>query len=224
MSTELSLEAITAEIANLTPSEPEPGVTAHVKFEKNKFAGAVRGAVSYATRFGEVVKVFLEEGTVAGVSRQTGISDYTLRRHYFGNPEFCELLKKASSTIFLEATKSIRDNQTTMIEKAQRLAQDALDEMERLLNDSESEHIRFKVAQDLLDRDPRISRTKRIESTGVNITIEQKTIAMAIEAAGELEARDITPLGATSNTTTLNVQQAHSQVPETVKEALKEID
>ena len=149
---------------------------------------AAKGRV-VANRFGEVVEAFLSTGTIAGAAEKTGLSRYTLNRYYFSNPEFCNLLRCANESIFLEATKSLRDNQATFIQKAQNLAQDALNEMETLLHESESEHIRFRVAKDLLDRDPlqRAVSTTRTHQTAVNVTIEAKTLELAMQAAGELE-------------------------------------
>lgn len=188
MASELSLEQIAEEIA-ATRSEPKSNSTG--KYERP--VGLRRRAeLTTSLRFGEIIESFLRCGTVRGVARELDMSTYVLHKHFFANPEFCKLLRTANEQIFLEATQSIRDEQGSMLHKAQRLAQEALDEMETLLHESESEHVRFKVAQDLLDRDPRISRTKRIESTGVNVTIEQKVLMLAMETASEIEASDPT--------------------------------
>lgn len=194
----LTLEEIAKELGQVTMTERPTTARGQAIQDPQQIgqrgsSASGKAVASYASRFGEVLQSFLKYGYIVDVARDTGISEYLLRRHFFGNPEFCNLLRSSNETIFLEATQSIRDNQQSMVEQAQRLAQDALNEMERLLNDSESEHIRFRVAQDLLDRDPRISRTKRIEQTGVNITIESKTLDLAMEAAREIEARDVTP-------------------------------
>lgn len=196
---ELSLDQIAAELSRITPtSGPPTNANGRTANEAQFIGGKGRGesgkaVVSYSGRFGEVLQSFLKHGYIAQVSAETGLSEYMLRRHFFGNPEFCNLLQAGNKQIFLEATKSIRDNQKGFVEKAQQLAQDALEEMESLLHESESEHIRFRVAKDLLDRDPlqRAVATTRHQSTALSVTIEAKTLTLAMEAAGELEARDV---------------------------------
>lgn len=142
----------------------------------------------FANRFGEVLAAWTQARSLQEVVEITGLSRYIVRRYYLANPQFRELLDQANQTIFLEATQSIRDEQKNLVERTQRLAEAALDKLEALMNESESEHIVVKCAQDLADRDPRISRTRRVEASSLHVTIEAKTLALASEAAREIEA------------------------------------
>lgn len=143
----------------------------------------------FANRFGEVLACWAKCKSLQEVADHTGLTTYVIRKYFLSDEKFRVALEQANTAIFMEATQSIRDNQASFVEKAQRLAQQALDEMEALLNDSESEHLRFKVAQDLLDRDPlqRASRATKVHSTAINVNIEAKAIALALEAAAEVE-------------------------------------
>lgn len=182
---ELSLEQIAKELTAVrAEGEHERPMDPFLK-EANK------RRVNVANRFGEVVEAFMRTGTIKGVCRETGISHYSLNKYFFSNPEFCKLLRGASEAIFVEATTTIRDEQASLLSKSQRLAEEALDVMATLLHESESEHIQFRVAQDLLDRDPRISRTKKIESRGFNVTFEAKALNIAMQAAQEIDAKEV---------------------------------
>lgn len=189
LANEISLEQIAREIApSVKMVSPEYDKGNHFHFERAD--DSIKGGGKKQTtsqRFGEVLQAFLEVGTIAGVSKKTGITHYLLNKYFFSDPEFCKLLKGTNEAIFLEATREIRDKQEGFLLKASRLAEDALNEMEALLNESPSETVRFKVAQDLLDRDPRISRTKRVEGSGLKVQIDIKTLQLASLAAREIE-------------------------------------
>lgn len=197
MSSEINLEQIAKEISpSLQMKETSYDKRNRYTFHGFKADDSIKGSgKSYTTqqRFGEVLQAFLECGTVSAVAKKTGLTHYLLNKYFFSNTEFCNLLKGTNEAIFLEATKEIRDTQKGFVQKAQMLAEEALDELERLLHESESDHIKFKVAQDLLDRDPRLSRTKRIEGSGATIKLESNVLILAAQAAREIEVRDITP-------------------------------
>lgn len=180
VSASVSLEQVKKELGELgreSYSRNAPGVRS-----------AVREA-RHGNRFGEVIAAFLSEKTMKGVCEKTGIKKYTLVRYYLNDPQFRDLLRSTNEAIFQDATSSLREEQSSFVEKAKELAWDSLQEMEHLLHESENEHIRFKVAQDLLDRDPegRATRVKRVDSPSTTINFDLRTVQLLANVAKESE-------------------------------------
>lgn len=176
----LSLEKIAAELVERVDRQ---AVSA-----RDQHTAKLSSRKKFVTQFGQVVESFMRLGEMKRVSEETGISIYVLRTHFFSNPEFISLFKASNEQIFLQATQEIRERQENFLKRAANLAEEALDKMEYLLHESGNEHLQFKAAQDLLDRDPRLSRTKRVEGSGVAFKVDVKVLQLAAQAAREIDS------------------------------------
>jgi hypothetical protein len=137
----------------------------------------------------ELAGLLLQGVTIVKACQMIGIPYYTARKHYINHPDFQNLLKQAGDEAFDKIKGEIISRTQSIQERAASLAEESLDKMEELLHESRNEHIQFKVAQDLLDRDPRLSRTKRIEGTGPMLSLPGNVLILAASAAREIESK-----------------------------------
>jgi len=91
-------------------------------------------------------------------------------------------LRKLSADVFNAANEEIINRRTSFNERMQEMAEQALDEMERLLVESTSEGIRYKAAQDILDRDGRAPRTSRQDGKQLVMNVDLDTLMRAAAA------------------------------------------
>lgn len=180
------LAQIAKELASLADQEPEGKYVPYTS-SRGEERASLRKEFFARQRFGEIIAVLLEEKSIRAACVRLHMNSWTLRRYYLRNKEFCDLLRKANEELFLSYVSQIQESQANVVARREELAEAALDEMERLLHESDSEHVRFKVSQDLLDRDPRWSRTKRIEGTGVPVVVNFQTVQLAAQAAREID-------------------------------------
>lgn len=114
----------------------------------------------------ELLRLMLMGLTLPECAAQMKMNLHTIRLHA-RKPEFLILLKEHSSEI---AKRLVEELSTSQIEMAQRLEEAssaALEEMMRMMGELDSpSQLKLKVCQDLLDRDPKSSRTKRVDLTG----------------------------------------------------------
>lgn len=113
----------------------------------------------------EFLRLLLSGYTIREAAAYMKISPFTCFG-YLREPDFMARLRERNSAIWQEVDRELKNTKVGIVQKAEEAAQEALEEMIKLCKGSSSESIRFKAAQDLLDRDPQVSRTKRIEGSG----------------------------------------------------------
>lgn len=84
-------------------------------------------------------------------------------RGYARQPLFLEKLKGMSKVVYERVDEELKARTDSIVERLQAASFEALEEMVKLTK-SPNEHIKLKAAQDLMDRDGRVSRTRRLEA------------------------------------------------------------
>jgi hypothetical protein len=147
------------------------------------------GPASRLIRDEELMRLLLTGFTVKEASAQMH-KGYQSCCHAARKPEFLLRLREHSGEI---AKRLIDELSTSQIEMAQRLEEasaQALDEMIEMMQDLDKPSVlKLKVCQDLLDRDPKSSRTKRLDVSG-NMShqfINPAVLVHAAATARELE-------------------------------------
>lgn len=118
--------------------------------------------------------------TLPECARQMGCAVWTARMHA-RKPEFLVKLQEHSGEIAKRLVAELSTNQIEMAQKLEAASAAALEEMMALMGES-SGTLKFKVCQDILDRDPKSSRTKRMDLTS-NVSHEFINPAVLIHAA-----------------------------------------
>jgi hypothetical protein len=132
----------------------------------------------------EMLRLIVEGYNIKEAARAVGVS-YTTGRAYLRDPDVLEELKKLSRTKFDEVYDELYARHESLRERTLALADEALSEMERLLEES-NDAIKFKVAQDILDRHGEVSRTQRQVGEHKHVHIDMDTLINAATAANEL--------------------------------------
>jgi hypothetical protein len=113
----------------------------------------------------ELMRLLLMGFTLPECAAQLKVTHYTVRYHS-RKPHFLIMLKEHSNEI---AKRLVDELSTSQVEMAQRLEEAsaaALEEMMLMMNELGTNGLKVKICQDLLDRDPKSSRTKRLDVTG----------------------------------------------------------
>lgn len=107
------------------------------------------------------------------------------------SPEFLLKLREHSSEIAERLIKELTTSQLDMAHKLEEASAAALDEMIDMMRSMDgASGLKVKICQDLLDRDPKSSRTKRMELSGTmsHDFISPAVLVHAAATAKELEA------------------------------------
>ena len=136
----------------------------------------------------ELLRLLLMGFTIRECAEQMKINPVTVRS-YTRRPEFLIQLKEHSSEI---AKRLVDELSTGQIEMAQRLEEAsaaALEEMMSMMGALEGpSKLKLQVCQDLLDRDPKSSRTKRMDISG---TMSHDFISPAVLIHAAATAKEI---------------------------------
>lgn len=138
----------------------------------------------------ELLRLMLMGLTLPECAAQMKMAIWTVRMHA-RKPEFLLLLKEHSSEIAKRLVEELSTSQIEMAQKLEAASAAALEEMMGMMGELTSpSQLKLKVCQDLLDRDPKSSRTKRMDITG-NMSHQFISPAVLIHAAAtakEIEA------------------------------------
>lgn len=137
----------------------------------------------------EVVRIIAQGGTLKVAAKAVGVSVPTVRG-WLRTPEMLAQVKELSQARFEEIYDEIVVNRESMFERARQAADEALDEMVALMGQTTNEHIKVKIAQDLMDRDPdrRVSRSTTNQQQITTVNIDAAALMTAAQAAAEIEA------------------------------------
>ncbi len=125
----------------------------------------------------EMLRLFCQGLTMRDVARATGWSYATIMKAC-KREAFMFKLKEYSLEVWKRVDEELQSNKYDLVARLEEAAEVALDEMVRLASEGHNEGVRMKAAQDIMDRDPRISRTKKVEGLAgglpqINIQILQ---------------------------------------------------
>lgn len=116
------------------------------------------------------------------------LSYYTVR-NYAKEPEFLSELKEKSNEIYKRLDEEIRASKEDMKERLERNSEEALEYMMELARQSTGV-LKLKACQDILDRDARVSRTRKIDVDQDHNFISPLFLVHAAKVGREI---DVTP-------------------------------
>lgn len=109
-----------------------------------------------------ILRLFVRGLVAKEIAKALNVTKWTVGK-YLRDPRFRDLVKAYNDEVlFKRLDEEIAEKTYDHIERMSQLTESALDTMEELLG-TENEAIRFKAAQDLLDRNPETSRMKKVE-------------------------------------------------------------
>jgi len=130
----------------------------------------------------ELLKLLLMGFTLRECCAQLKVSYAALCRRS-KEPEFLLLIKEHSGEIAKRLVEELSTSQVEMAQKLEEASSAALEEMMVMMTSLEgASGLKVKICQDLLDRDPKSSRTKRMDITG-NMSHQFINPAVLIHAA-----------------------------------------
>jgi hypothetical protein len=119
--------------------------------------------------------------TLPECAAQMKMAIHSVRMHA-RKPEFLLLVKEHSGEIAKRLVEELSTSQIEMAQKLEAASSAALEEMMAMMGELPQGNLKYKVCQDLLDRDPKSSRTKRMDVTG-NMSHQFINPAVLIHAA-----------------------------------------
>jgi hypothetical protein len=111
---------------------------------------------------------------------------YRTVRLYAHDTGFLMKLKSLSKEIYARVDGELQANADDIMSKLESYSMEALDEMMELAR-AEKGMTKLKACQDIMDRNPQVSRTKRIEATNDHNFISPLFLVHAAATAKEVE-------------------------------------
>jgi hypothetical protein len=102
-------------------------------------------------------------------------------------PSFLLQLREHSGEIADRLTEELTHTQVEMAKRLEEASEIALENMLRMATTMDDGTLKYKICQDLLDRDPRASRTKRLEASTTHDFISPMVLMHAAATAKEIE-------------------------------------
>jgi predicted transcriptional regulator len=140
-----------------------------------------------ALRKQELLRLLISGKRTREAAKVLGLSPSTCRT-YIRCPEFQQKLWNADRNLWARVDEEIRVSKLSTILRIQELSEQALENLEKLM-DSDDESIVYKASADILDRNPDASKRSRQDTSSVNVTIDATQLALAAQTAMEMEAR-----------------------------------
>lgn len=133
----------------------------------------------------ELMRLLLCGHMLKECAAQMHMSYYTVRA-YAKDPEFLLQLREKSAEIYKRLDAELASSKEDMRERLERASEAALEQLVEMAG-SATGMLKFKVLQDLLDRDTRVSRTHRVEGDMKHDFISPLFLAQASRVARELD-------------------------------------
>jgi hypothetical protein len=136
----------------------------------------------------ELLRLLLQGFTIPECAAHMKSAAQTIRK-YCREPEFLLILKEHSGEIAKRLVDELATNQVEMAQKLEEASAEALEEMIMMMRSLEQPtKLKLQVCQDLLDRDPKSSRTKRMDITG---TLQHDFISPALLIHAAATAKEV---------------------------------
>jgi len=148
----------------------------YTQYEGLRIRGDQTGAIpcdNKAARMAqqEVVLRLLASGIpIHEVAKQTKTSGVTIAK-WFRDPGMAERLKELNEMVWADLDAQLKVRATRTFERIQEASDEALDKVLELMHSADSEVVQMRCAQDILDRDPDTSKTKKVEKTTKHLTL-----------------------------------------------------
>jgi len=92
-------------------------------------------------------------------------------RIWLRDVDFMAELKALNKQVWAKLDAELVAKANTTMERIQEVSDDALNKLLDLMEHADSQVVQMRCAQDLLDRNPDTSKTKKIEKTTKNLTL-----------------------------------------------------
>jgi hypothetical protein len=117
-----------------------------------------------------LLRMMVEGVTMKECAKRLGCSYWSVAR-LTKDEDFMKRLKELNVKVFGELDEELKKKALATHEKIQEVSDDALNKLLDLMESADSEVVQMRCAQDLLDRNPDTSKTKKIEKTTKNLTL-----------------------------------------------------
>jgi hypothetical protein len=110
---------------------------------------------------------------------------------------FLLALKELSSAVYERVDMELKSSKESIRAKLEEASEKALERIITLAQQEKNDHVALKAAQDILDRDGRISRTSTVNNTGTvaHTVIDPITLIHAVATAREQDIFERKKLG-----------------------------
>ena len=134
----------------------------------------------------ELLRLLLVGNSLKECATQIGMSYYTIRK-YASAEAFMNQLRDMSATIYERVDAELKTSKETILTNLEKASEEGLIAMRELVKGCKNDSVRMKAAQDLMDRDGRLSRTKKIEGTTQHGFMNPLTLVHAAKVAKETD-------------------------------------
>ncbi len=136
----------------------------------------------------KIVRLLSEGANVKEIASVLGLTTpYVIR--YVRRPRLLKRLYNFNKEAFDNLQEEYKASKEAITERLEEASLLALEELIELATGSKSDVVRYKASQDILDRNPTVSRTKRLEGGAVSNTFMNSQVLMQMAAvARELDA------------------------------------
>jgi len=153
----------------------------------SQFQGKVRGEVK-RVRDRKAARLLAAGLSYEEVAQQVGLASHTIANKFHTEPHFVKMVEKY-------AHKFEENLEERIIEGLTEAEEEAVDTMRDLMTDAQSEEVRFKAAESILDRAGKrgkAAETKQIATLNLNEPLE-KALASALSDPGVKQFLDSHP-------------------------------
>jgi predicted transcriptional regulator len=129
----------------------------------------------------KIVRLLSEGATISEIAGILGVTTGRISS-YVRRPRLLKRLYDFNKEAFDNLQEEYKANKEAIMERLEQASMLALEELIELATGSKSDVIRYKASQDILDRNPHVSRTKRLEGGAVNNTFMNSQVLMQMAA------------------------------------------
>jgi hypothetical protein len=112
---------------------------------------------------------------------------YRTVREYAKQADFLQRLKALSEVVYARVDGELRASKEAIVQRLEEASDKALDEMMKLVEMEGTGMVKLKACQDIMDRDQRVSRTKKVEGSVSHDFVNPMLLVHAAATARELE-------------------------------------
>lgn len=147
-------------------------------------------AVEKERMMDELVRMIINGTPKAECARVLGLHQNTILNWTNEDPVFKLKLARTRAKMDNDAAAMVNARAAEGLSSIEGMIEAAtLKALERIVEklDSKNEHIQLKAAVDLLDRNPKTSKTKKVQTTAIHAIVTPDALAMAARTARELD-------------------------------------
>lgn len=118
-------------------------------------------------------------------AQQMSISYSTVRK-YASDNAFMTMLREHSQQVYEQVDAELKASKESIVQRMEEASDKALDTLKELM-DCEQSIVRLKAADSILDRNPQVSRTKRIEANQMHHFVDPLMLVHSAKTALEVD-------------------------------------